>query len=93
MARPIAGGRSAGLRGARSLGAVGPRSARGSGPQLDLFSSDPDPLAPSPSPEARPGAHSLEMQWPLLPPPQSLFIFAERRERLGGGAGEGAGYR
>lgn len=93
MARPIAVGRSAGLPGAGSLGAVGPRSARGSGPQLDLSASDPDPLAPSPSPEARPGAHSSEMQWPLLPPPQSLFIFAERRERLGGGAGEGAGYR
>lgn len=93
-ARPIPGGRSAGLlRGARSLGAVGPRSARGSDPQPGLSASRPGPLDPSPSPEALRGAHSSEMQWPLLPPRQSLFIFAERRERLGGGAGEGRGIR
>lgn len=90
-ARPIPGGRSAGLRGARSLGAVGPGFARGSGPQPGLSASRPDALASSPNPEARPGAHSSEMQWPLLPRRQSLFIFAERRERLGGGAGEGRG--
>lgn len=91
-ARPIAGGRSAGLRDARSLGAVRPLSARDSEPQPSLSASRPGPLAPSPSPEARPGrgAHSSEVQWPLLPPP-SLFIFAERRGRLGGGAGEGRG--
>lgn len=92
-ARPIPGGRSAGLRGARSLGAVGPLSARDSEPQPSLSASRPSPLAPSPGPEARPGrgAHSLEVQWPLLPPRRSLFIFAERRGRLGGGAREGRG--